>query len=510
MKTEERGELDPRIRIRAPLRCDGVGSLDCAEDTETGMRMAVRWLPLSANGEAAAQAMERLPRHEALPRIRQTGRVGASAFVAMDFPEGRLLSTFDAPLPPDRIVPTFAALASALAALHEVGTVHGELSPESVLVLPEGRALLWDVPLVTANRLTDRRGEERAMQILVRAAPYLSPERARGMPTSAAADVYALGATLCHAAGGPAPGEHNALAVVHRVATGQWRPEPPASLPAEVRELVERMLSNDPLARLSARDVAEGLAQLAAVEAEEPAEEAAPLTELPVTPSEEVAALEAEFMAGAAPPSETEREALEPTAPAVAIVAPPDDEAPVELPPELRRRSGPLLAAGAGSLALAVAAVVWTMWPAAAPESHARLQTPPAESVVTERPGTEGIPESAAAPEVKAEEEGVGLDELLEPLPPEQRIREAERRATPPREAVRRASATKDATPEANAERPVVVPATAAAPLPTPSTQPTAAQAPAPSAPTTAPVAAPESPAPPPALPVSGLKRPQF
>ena len=26
-------ELDPRIRIRAPLRCDGIGRLDCAEDT---------------------------------------------------------------------------------------------------------------------------------------------------------------------------------------------------------------------------------------------------------------------------------------------------------------------------------------------------------------------------------------------------------------------------------------------------------------------------------------------
>ena len=43
-------ELDPRFKIRAPLRCDGIGRLDCAEDLESGMRMAVRWLPLEANG----------------------------------------------------------------------------------------------------------------------------------------------------------------------------------------------------------------------------------------------------------------------------------------------------------------------------------------------------------------------------------------------------------------------------------------------------------------------------
>ena len=52
------GELDPKIKIRAPLRCDGIGRLDCAEDTESGSRLAVRWLPLEANGDAAAKACE--------------------------------------------------------------------------------------------------------------------------------------------------------------------------------------------------------------------------------------------------------------------------------------------------------------------------------------------------------------------------------------------------------------------------------------------------------------------
>lgn len=42
--TREKAEetLDPRIRISAPLRCDGIGRLDCAEDLESGGRLAVR------------------------------------------------------------------------------------------------------------------------------------------------------------------------------------------------------------------------------------------------------------------------------------------------------------------------------------------------------------------------------------------------------------------------------------------------------------------------------------
>src|SRR5256885_7227521 len=95
MKTGEflQTEIDPRIRIRAPLRCDGIGRLDCAEDTESGARLAVRWLPLDANGDAAVRACAKLPEHPTLPRVRQTGQMGDKAFLAMEFPDGLLPST---------------------------------------------------------------------------------------------------------------------------------------------------------------------------------------------------------------------------------------------------------------------------------------------------------------------------------------------------------------------------------------------------------------------------------
>ena len=257
------GELDARFKIRAPLRCDGIGRLDCAEDTESGMRMAVRWLPLEANGDAAVKACEKLPHHPTLPRIRQVGQVGGAAYVAMDFPDGQLLSTrLGEQFPISELLRMGGQIADALATIHAQGVFHGELSAESVLLAGE-RALLWDMPLVIANRLTDRRGEERLMQQLVKTAHYLCPERARGAPASAQGDVYALGAVLSVAAGSVLS-SGSTLSVVHSVATYNWSPEVPPRLPTGLRGLLENMLSPEPDARPSAATVSEWLLRLSA------------------------------------------------------------------------------------------------------------------------------------------------------------------------------------------------------------------------------------------------------
>lgn len=256
--------LDQRFKIRAPLRCNGIGRLECAEDSESGMRMAVRWLPIEANGVAAVRACESLPTHPTLPKIRKTGQVGASAYVAMDFPEGRLLSTWEEDaVAPEVLARVAAQISDALASIHSQSVFHGEISPDSILLVGEGweKAYLWDMPLVIANRLTDRRGEDRLMQQLVRTAAFLSPERARGAGASAASDVYALGAVLCLSGGAARPSSNTTLGMVYEVANGDWAPEVPDIFPDALRTLVTRMVAMDPGARPSAREVHEAFAQ---------------------------------------------------------------------------------------------------------------------------------------------------------------------------------------------------------------------------------------------------------
>jgi hypothetical protein len=282
------GELDPKIKIRAPLRCDGIGRLDCAEDVESGTRLAVRWLPLEANGDAAVKACEKLPAHPTLPRIHQTGAVGTSAFVAMDFPEGQVLGAMVGDrLDIDVVIRIGAQLSDALATIHEQGVVHGELSSESVLLVPPDRAYLWDMPLVIANRMTDRRGENRLMQNLPRTAAYLAPERAKGSGASAEGDVYSLGAVLCVVAGAPLPNASTTLGVVHQVATGEWTPRVPNTIPDPWRSMLTRMVSVDPSQRPTAREVSQVFAK-----APQPAM-------LPTVPEMPVVRLPPELMAAA-------------------------------------------------------------------------------------------------------------------------------------------------------------------------------------------------------------------
>ncbi|MBL8924316.1 MAG: protein kinase [Myxococcaceae bacterium] len=256
------GELDPKIKIRAPLRCDGIGRLDCAEHLDSGSRLAVRWLPLEANGDAAVKACEKLPVHPTLPRIHQTGSVGTSAFVAMDFPEGQVLSALvEDRLDIDIVIRIASQLSDALATVHDQGVVHGEISTESVLLVPPDRAYLWDMPLVIANRMTDRRGENRLMQNLPRTAAYLAPERAKGSGASMSGDVYALGTVLCAIAGAPLPTAQTTLGVVHLVASGEWTPRVPSTIPDPWHSMLVRMVSSDPSQRPSAREVATAFAK---------------------------------------------------------------------------------------------------------------------------------------------------------------------------------------------------------------------------------------------------------
>ena len=262
------GELDPRIRIRAALRCDGIGRLDCAEDTVSGDRLAVRWLPLEANGDAAVKACEKLPAHHALPRILQTGQVGASAFVALDFPEGEMLAARgEERLDQELLLKIAGQLSDALATVHSQGVVHGEMSRDSVLLSGQSgesvaKASLWDMPLVIANRLSDRRGENRLMQNLVKTAPYLAPERARGEGASQAGDVYALGAILCVSAGAPLPTASTTLGVVNLIGSGEWKPRVPESLPEKYVSMLTRMVAAEASERPSAAEVAACFAQV--------------------------------------------------------------------------------------------------------------------------------------------------------------------------------------------------------------------------------------------------------
>jgi hypothetical protein len=81
-------------------------------------------------------------------------------------------------------------LADALAGVHRLGGVHGQLTPLTVRILPSGRARLLAPPDTPADALDPA------------SVPYLSPEQVTGDPATPASDVYALGLVLLEAVTG--------------------------------------------------------------------------------------------------------------------------------------------------------------------------------------------------------------------------------------------------------------------------------------------------------------------
>ncbi len=152
-----------------------------------------------------------------------------------------------------------AQVASALAAAHTVGIVHRDVKPGNILIAEDGSALISDFGI--ARALGDATLTTSGM---VHGTPaYLAPEVARGSEANFASDVFSLGATLYSAVEGSPPfgTDENSIALLHRVASGQF---PPPQRGGPLTPVILDMLSADPEDRPSMRAVADSLALLAA------------------------------------------------------------------------------------------------------------------------------------------------------------------------------------------------------------------------------------------------------
>ncbi|MEU5270135.1 serine/threonine-protein kinase [Streptomyces hygroscopicus] len=114
-------------------------------------------------------------------------------------------------------------IAAALATSHAKGVVHGDVTPENVLVTEDGVAKLTDFGISRAlwsQATMTRTGGVRGKP------PYLPPEVARGDQADRKSDVFALGATLYAAVEGRSPyGEAaHPMAYVARAAEGCIEP----------------------------------------------------------------------------------------------------------------------------------------------------------------------------------------------------------------------------------------------------------------------------------------------
>ena len=215
--------------------------------------------------EAAVLSRVRHPHllhlYDVLPLPRPDGRPAALGLAVQFAAGGSLAQVLVARrlLTAGELVTLVSPIAGALADLHRVGVVHGDVSPGNVLFLSDGMPMLAD--LGVSRLVGERLAEVHATDGMV------APEVVEGFPPGPEADVYALGALAWLCLTGEQPGwvgtRHDLVDLAPDVSEG-------------VRELVQRCLAPEPEDRPEAEEVATVVVGLAQPEPIEVAPDADP------------------------------------------------------------------------------------------------------------------------------------------------------------------------------------------------------------------------------------------
>ncbi|WP_260613972.1 PQQ-binding-like beta-propeller repeat protein [Streptomyces sp. WAC07061] len=267
-------------------------------------------------------------------------------------------------LDPVELTRLAAGLAEALRDIHRAGVVHRDLKPSNVLMAPDGvRVIDFGISRPADSDLRTETGK------LIGTPPFMAPEQfQRPREVGTAADVFALGAVLVHAATGRGPFDSDshylvAYQVVHS--------EPDLTgLPARLVPIVTRCLAKDPAERPTAEALIAEMRAIAYPTSED-TQAFIPQPRRPVADGE--------------PTHQRQRIPTEPA------------------PAARRRRIRPaLLAAGLGVLLTAGAAGGYLWWAAGpdapgGPAAHAPARPEPAFTPWSVSPGTPPMSCSAAA-----------------------------------------------------------------------------------------------------------------
>lgn len=213
--------LDERYRIDAVLGQGGFGITYAAENTRIGMKVAVKelfWRGHSVRAEGASPelALENVadaPVFEAQKQrflreartIRdfsgQPGVVGildyfeanGTAYIVMEYVEGETLAARSAAgkMPCEDLLRRFLPIIDTLAAIHRTGIIHRDISPENIMVQPDG-----SLKLIDFGAARQYRGEDGHYTAISRDSYSPGEQYDKNGRQGPWTDVYALCATI--------------------------------------------------------------------------------------------------------------------------------------------------------------------------------------------------------------------------------------------------------------------------------------------------------------------------
>lgn len=190
--------------VHAAVEGGGMGTVYAATDLRLGRTVALKHLrALGQSGLDQAAIREALAlaklSHPGIVKLFELVESEGRSCLVMEWIAGRsLASCLDAGrLPPRRALAILDDVAQALAYAHGRGIVHGDLSPQNVMLDEHGKARLIDFGLA---RIAGASGD--ALTSAWGSPAYFAPERWRGNEASIASDLWAFGALAFHMLGG--------------------------------------------------------------------------------------------------------------------------------------------------------------------------------------------------------------------------------------------------------------------------------------------------------------------
>ena len=195
-----------RYRMLEQIGSGGHGSVWIARDEHTRRRVAVKRIPLGADGAQEHLRIEREGRaaarlaHPAIVALYETGDEADAHYLVSELVEGASLAQLyaQATIADGDLLAIGAALADALAHAHERGVVHRDVKPANVIV-PARRAPGGSAPAKLTDfgiaRVAGEQGLTRTGDVIGTLA-YMAPEQAEGHVAGPPADLYSLALTL--------------------------------------------------------------------------------------------------------------------------------------------------------------------------------------------------------------------------------------------------------------------------------------------------------------------------
>ncbi len=249
--------------ILARLGAGGMGEVWKARDTRLDRIVAVKISQgnFDERFEREARAIAALNH----PNICLLYDVGPN-YLVMEFVEGSRIAMADSVR---KLLDVAVQIADGLAAAHAGGILHRDLKPDNILVTREGRVKLLDFGL--AKSLTARPADDATLTIgltdpgtVVGTVNYMSPEQARGEANlTPQSDQFSFGLVLYELATGKRAFQRGSAAETMTAIIREDAEPLPASTPAPLRWIIERLLGKEPAERYdSTRDLYRELKQI--------------------------------------------------------------------------------------------------------------------------------------------------------------------------------------------------------------------------------------------------------